>query len=78
MLSQNRSHMLKSFDEAADELRLFLRAGHPLSEAEQLFIQNRLMMLRMEYSLWANDKSKHTHKEVRTGGSKDDSAEEGK
>ena len=76
MLSKNRSHMLKRFDEAADELRLFLRAGHPLSEAEQLFIENRLMMLRMEYGLWANDTSKDPHKEMSRGAS-DDTPEEG-
>ena len=77
MLSKNRSHMLKRFDEAADELRLFLRAGHPLSEAEQLFIENRLMMLRMGYGLWANDKSKDRHKEMSTDASKEDTPGEG-
>jgi hypothetical protein len=63
--------MLKSFDDAAAELRSFLRAGHPLSEAEQLFIENRLMMLRMEYTIWAKDKLKEAHRASGAGELKD-------
>lgn len=55
MLFKNRSRILKTFDSAAADLRSLLRARPELSEAEQLFIENRLMMLQIEYTFWAKE-----------------------
>jgi hypothetical protein len=48
--------MLKRLDESVQELRLFFRTRQQLTESEQLFIENRLMILRIEYTTWARDK----------------------
>lgn len=58
MPSKKRSELLKNLHAVTTDLRSFFRAGHALSEAEQLFIENRLMILQIEYSLWAKDKLK--------------------
>lgn len=53
--------VLSDFDWAAGDLRALLRTRPPLTEAEQLFIENRLMMLQIEYTLWTNMHSKTHH-----------------
>lgn len=61
-MPRNRAEMFKDLDRLTVALRSFFRAGHPLSEAEQLFIENRLMILQIEYSLWAKDRLGNTKK----------------
>lgn len=62
MLSKKRANMLKLLDAVTADLRSFFRAGHSLSETEQLFVENRLMILQIEYSLWAKEKLKTKQK----------------
>jgi DNA-directed RNA polymerase specialized sigma24 family protein len=44
--------MMKHFDQSFVVLLSHLRARKPLTLNQQLFIENRLMMLQMEYNLW--------------------------
>ena len=48
--------MLKRLDESVQELCVFFRTHQSLTESEQLFIENRLMILQIEYNIWARDK----------------------
>ena len=48
--------MLKRLDESVQELRLFFRTHQHLTESEQLFVENRLMILQIEYTTWAREK----------------------
>ena len=48
--------MLKRLDESVQELRLFFRTHQQLTESKQLFVENRLMILQIEYTTWARDK----------------------
>lgn len=50
-----RNQILKEFDDAVAGLRSLLRSRQLLTDSEQLFIENRLMILQIEYRLWAND-----------------------
>ena len=48
--------MLKRLEESVQELYVFFRTRQSLTESEQLFIENRLMILQIEYNIWARDK----------------------
>lgn len=48
--------MLQRLDESVQELCVFFRRRQTLTESEQLFIENRLMILQIEYNIWARDK----------------------
>jgi hypothetical protein len=48
--------LLKRLDESVQELCVFFRTRQSLTESEQLFIENRLMILQIEYNIWARDK----------------------
>lgn len=45
-----KQKLLKEFGKLVADLQLLFRS-HSLTENEQLFIENRLMILQMEYSL---------------------------
>ena len=46
-----KEKLLKEFDKVVAALQLLFRSRQSLTENEQLFIENRLMILQMEYSL---------------------------
>lgn len=47
----------QDFDEVANGLRSFIRSRPCLTDNEKLFIENRLLMLQMEYNLCAQNKT---------------------
>jgi DNA-directed RNA polymerase specialized sigma24 family protein len=47
------AQLLKQFDQHFIRLLCHLRARNPLTQNQRLFIENRLMMLQMEYNVWA-------------------------
>lgn len=51
-----KKQALRELDETVVHLRSLLRSRQSLNEAEQLFIENRLMILQIEYSVWAKTK----------------------
>ena len=53
MMTPTRSQLLKNFDKCCVGLVSLLQARQCLTVNQQLFIENRLMMLQMEYRLWA-------------------------
>ena len=53
-----REKLLKEFGKVVADLQLLFRSRQSLTENEQLFIENRLMILQMEYSLCTNDPKK--------------------
>jgi RNA polymerase sigma factor (sigma-70 family) len=59
--------LLKHFDQSFVGLLSLLRARKPLTANQQLFIENRLMMLQMEYNSWATQYRKR-HKQPLTLG----------
>ena len=44
---------MKNFEQVVIDLQSFFRTREPLTENEQLFVENRLMILQWEYSFWA-------------------------
>ncbi len=55
MVTRKHFSNLTHPDQAAAELRAFFQARPSLTESEQLFIENRLRLLQMEYTLWDPD-----------------------
>jgi hypothetical protein len=45
-------HVLETFAKIATDLQCLFRARQPLTADQQLFIENRIMMLQLEYKLW--------------------------
>ena len=52
-MTSTRNQLLKDFDKCCVGLVSLLQARQYLTVNQQLFIENRLMMLQMEYHLWA-------------------------
>ena len=51
-MTSTRNQLLKDFDKSCVGLVSLLQARQCLTVNQQLFIENRLMMLQMEYRLW--------------------------
>lgn len=67
-MTEKRSKLLKDFKAIALELRTLLRKNPPLMEAEQLAIENCLLMLQMEYAKWRkHDIEQRTVRDTRDG-----------
>jgi hypothetical protein len=52
-MAKTKDKLLKGFGKMVADLQLLFRSRPSLSENEQLFIENRLMILQWEYHLWA-------------------------
>jgi hypothetical protein len=52
--SAKKEQVLETFGKVATELQLLLRAPQSLTVDEQLFIQNRLVMLQLEFRVWSH------------------------
>ena len=51
-MPSKKERLLKGFGNIVADLQLFFRSRPSLTENEQLFIENRLMILQVEYNLW--------------------------
>ena len=58
---KQRFEVLEHLHETAASLQTFLRSRPPLSEAEQLFIENRIMMMQIEYQQATKHRPKNKH-----------------
>ena len=58
---KQRFRVLEHLHETAVSLQAFLRSRPPLTEAEQLFIENRLMVMQIEYQQASKQKLKARH-----------------
>jgi hypothetical protein len=58
---KQRFEVLEHLHETAASLQAFLRSGPPLTEAEQLFIENRIMMMQIEYQQASKQRPKAKH-----------------
>ena len=52
-MAPTTERILKSFDYIIADIHCLLRSHQSLTESEQLFFENRLMVLQMEYYRWA-------------------------
>jgi hypothetical protein len=53
-MASSKQRLLKDFGRIVADLEVLFRSRQFLAENEQLFIENRLMILELEYSKWAN------------------------
>jgi hypothetical protein len=53
MASSKQDQLLRDFDQNFVGLMFLFRARGYLTTHEQLFIENRLLLLQIEYNLWA-------------------------
>ena len=53
-MASEKQNLLKRFGQIVTDIQLLLRARPLLTDNEQLFLENRLMILQLEYNLWAN------------------------
>jgi len=60
-LPTQRFEVLEHLHEAAASLQAFLRSRPALTEAEQLFIENRIMMMQIEYQQATKHRPKNKH-----------------
>jgi hypothetical protein len=51
-MRSKKEKLLKGFGKIVADLQLFFRSRNSLTENEQLFIENRLMILQVEYNHW--------------------------
>ena len=52
-MAPDKRSALEKLDEAVNDLRLLFRDHECLTEEERLFFENRLMILQIEYNVWA-------------------------
>jgi hypothetical protein len=52
-MRSTKQRLLKDFGQIVTHLQSLFRSRQSLTENEQLYIENRLMILQLEYSLWA-------------------------
>ena len=53
MLNEEKQEAFHKFDEAVIDLRRLLRDRESMTDDERLFLENRLMILQLEYNVWA-------------------------
>jgi hypothetical protein len=53
IMPSRKRRLLEDFQQLVDDLYSFVRSRESLTENEQLFIENWLMILQLEYSRWA-------------------------
>ena len=58
IIMTQKDKLLVSFGELVADLQSFFQTCHPLTESEQLFIENRLLLLQIEYTKWSKVQSK--------------------
>jgi len=51
-MAPKKERLLKGFGSIVADLQLFFRSQPSLTENDQLFIENRLMILQVEYNRW--------------------------
>ena len=54
IMPTKKEKLLKGFGKSVADLQLFFRSRKSLTENEQLFIENRRMILQVEYNHWTN------------------------
>ena len=64
----SQTKVLIDLHQVAANLQALLRKGLPLTEAEQLFVENRLMMMQIEYQQWAKRQSKENRERSQNAG----------
>lgn len=58
---QSKKQVLNNLHRVAADLQQLLRSRVPLTEGEQLFIENRLMIMQLQYQQWAKRKDLGKH-----------------
>ena len=53
MLNEEKQEAFDKFDEAVMDLRRLFRDQESMTDEERLFLENRLMILQIEYNVWA-------------------------
>jgi hypothetical protein len=68
MATEQRFKVLNIFHDASLQLQALLRTGPALNEAEQLFIENCIMMTQIEYQQWGQNKYRDKRQSGRNTG----------